>query len=263
MPSNLDRYKKDLDCLIDSGQQLRLSFQREVKWEEPTQDEQEPGSIFRRGYQRWYSEARALVKQILPDRLQEFDRLYDEGKNQGLREIATYSIKDWLLGIDAPIGKDHASRWVKLFDDRGTALRRFQAQVQIVEATRARFESTLFDIRQMLQADVFDSEIEAARELLKNGFLRAAGAVAGVVLEKHLGQVCQSHGVTLSKRDPHIGDFNDALKKDAVIDTPTWRFIQRLADLRNLCDHSKDREPKPEEVAELIDGVDRMMKSVS
>jgi len=59
----------------------------------------------------------------------------------------------------------------------------------MVKSIRKRFDSTLFDIRQLAQADMFDSELESAAELAKKRFHRAAGAVAGVVLEKHLKQV--------------------------------------------------------------------------
>jgi hypothetical protein len=108
-----------------------------------------------------------------------------------------------------------------------------------------------------------DSEIESARLLKKNGFLRAAGAVAGVVIEKHLAQVCQNHNsVKITKQRPTIADFNDALKMADVIDTPRWRSIQHLGDLRNLCDHNKDREPKPDEVDDLLDGTEKIIKTL-
>jgi len=47
-----------------------------------------------------------------------------------------------------------------------------------------------------------------------------------------------------------------------VIDVPAWRQIQRLADVRNLCNHSKHREPHKKEVDELIDGVDRIVRTL-
>ena len=47
-----------------------------------------------------------------------------------------------------------------------------------------------------------------------------------------------------------------------VIDTPTWRFIQRLADLRNLCDHKKSDEPATDDIEELIAGVRKTIKTV-
>lgn len=139
---------------------------------------------------------------------------------------------------------------------------RFQNQVLILESARARFESVLFDIKQLVQADIFDSEIESARELLKSGFLRPAGALAGVVLEKHLGQVCQNHNVPIKKKDATISDFNDSLKNGGILETSNWRFIQRLGDLRNLCTHYKQREPSKDEVVELIDGTEKAMKTL-
>ncbi len=48
-------------------------------------------------------------------------------------------------------------------------------------------------------ADLFDSELESAKELSKKGFLRAGGALAGVVLEKHLAQVMTNHGLKSKK----------------------------------------------------------------
>lgn len=139
---------------------------------------------------------------------------------------------------------------------------RFQTQWSILRSVKARFESTLFDIRQLVQADLFDSELEAARELTKHGFLRGSGAIAGVILEKHLSQVAHNHSITLRKKDPTINDLNELLKNDGVLDVPTWRQIQRLADIRNLCDHNKQRDPTKEEVGELIDGVEKMCKAL-
>ena len=105
---------------------------------------------------------------------------------------------------------------------------RFGTQLSILQAVRTRFESSLHDIRQLVQADLFDSELDAARELLKSGFLRAAGAVAGVVIEKHLGQVVINHSLNIRKQHPMISDFNDFLKANAVLDVPAWRTVQRL-----------------------------------
>jgi hypothetical protein len=47
-----------------------------------------------------------------------------------------------------------------------------------------------------------------------------------------------------------------------VLETPTWRGIQRLGDLRNLCDHNKNKEPTDTDVLELIDGVEKITKTL-
>jgi hypothetical protein len=141
------------------------------------------------------------------------------------------------------------------------AIPSIQQQVAVVEEAKNRFEPSLFDIRQLFQADLFDSEIGAANHLLKNKFARAAGALAGVVLEKHLGEVCLSH-VPLRKKDPTISDLKEALKGAGVIETAQWRFIQHLGDLRNLCDHNKKAEPTSDQVQDLLDGVAKVTKTI-
>ena len=125
-----------------------------------------------------------------------------------------------------------------------------------------RFKSSLFDIRQIVQADLFDSELESAKALVKHGFLRAGGAIAGVVMERHLAEVCENHAIQLRKKTPVIADFNDELKKAEVIDVPQWRFNQLLADIRNLCDHNKNTEPTNEQVTDLVDGVMKLTKTL-
>ena len=142
------------------------------------------------------------------------------------------------------------------------AIPRFYQQLSIVKSIRERFRSSLFDIRQLAQADLFDSELDAAKELVKNKFTRAAGAVAGVVLERHLKEVCGNHGITVRKKDPPISDLNDLLKGANVIDIPQWRFIQHFGDLRNRCAHDKESEPTSDQVEDLLAGVAKVTKTI-
>jgi hypothetical protein len=147
--------------------------------------------------------------------------------------------------------------------DRTAAVPQFRQQLAILTAVGARFESSLFEMQQIVQADLFDSEIDVARELMKNNFLRAAGTVAGVVLEKHLRQICGDHKIKVSKKRPGINDLNELLKVNSVIDQPQSRHITLLGDIRNLCSHSKDKEPTLAQVRDLIDGVDKVIKVVA
>lgn len=259
MKTNLTRYQEDLERLIKLSDQMHLDFALVASGEKAKKGEIKPGEIFFSLYQQWYSEALEVIRQILPNRLKEFELLYQGSDKRKNINAQTYTIKDWLLGIrssaDILSGR-------KYYEDAGIVFMQFQMQCEILKSARSRFESSLLDIRQILRADLFDSEVESARELLKNGFLRAAGAIAGVVAEKHLSDVCQTHNVSISNKNPTIGTYNDALKKEGVIDIPQWRSIQRLGDLRNLCDHNKEREPTKDEVTELIDGVEKLTKTL-
>ena len=217
------------------------------------------GGSFEKGYQDWYTESCALLKQSsAPERLDEFQALYLTDPKRKSLNAGTYSIKEWLTELGV------VSNFMDLssFDELSVVRAKFQLQNQILASLNRRFESSLFDIRKLVQADFFDSEVDAARHLLKSGFLRSAGAIGGVVLEKHLGQVATDHSVSIRKKHPTIADLNDPLKEANVYDVPTWRFIQRLADIRNLCDHSKDREPTNDKVREMIDGVEKITKTV-
>lgn len=113
-----------------------------------------------------------------------------------------------------------------------------------------------------MQADLFDSELAESKVLCKNGYYRAAGAVCGVILENHLGEVCNTHHVSISQKNPSISNYNEALKNAEVIDVPTWRHIQLLGDYRNKCDHKKSEDPTVEEIESLIAGTEKIIKTV-
>ena len=262
--TSLERYRKDLSKLTELGNNMLLdltlrTFEKQGKLDKSQQEAAKKVSgTFDGNYQRWYTEACAVIRQLLPDRLDEFEALYEaDPKRKGL-DATSYRIQDWLVGLRAA-PNIYGS---KIFDDFTVVAMLFTVQLQILKSAESRFESSLFDIRQLVQADLLDSELESARELLRNGFLRAAGVVSGVVLEKHLAQVCSNHGVSVRKKHPTIAYFNDLLKDNNVLDVPTWRFVQRLADLRNLCGHNRQREPSEAEVGELIDGVDKISKTL-
>ena len=265
MTTNIDKYKADFDSLIKLGDTMELDLNFRHLEEEGELSEEDKKNFkkfkgaFEKQYQRWYTESSAVIRQLIPDRSIEFEHIYKgDGKRKEINST-TYNLQDWLNGIRAGVNIYEREKY---YNDFAIVSMRFHTQLEILKAVRVRFESSLLDIRQVVQADLFDSEIDAARELLKHGFLRGAGAIAGVVLEKHIGQVAENHNIKSRKKHPTISDFNDLLKNDGVIEVPTWRQIQRLGDLRNMCDHNKQREPTSEEVAELIDGAEKVTKTL-
>ena len=259
---NIDQYKNGLDTLIGKGTQLQYAILHEC---DPQEVERALKSSmgdrakefiqalpsFKDKYQPWYSESKALIRQLLPDRLSDFASYYEKPRSRKNLTYENYTIEDYLQGLSVPkVVRPDA------------AISRFTQQLSIVKSIGERFRSSLFDIRQLAQADLFDSELEVAKELAKNKFTRAAGAVAGVVLERHLKEVCGNHGVTIQKKNPQISDLNESLKGADVIDIPQWRFIQHLGDLRNLCAHDKKPEPTVDQVEDLLAGVPKVTKTI-
>lgn len=266
MKSNLEKYKADLTNLVNRGAMLHNAMQYECRAEEFAKevrkllkDDSEKFinklPNFTGEYQKWYSEAHAVIKQLIADRLADFVRHYEKPKNRRELSYSTYVIEDYLQGtISRRLGEVVVSG--------SAAIPHFVQQLAILKSAEGRFESSLFDIKQLVQADLMDSELEASRLLKKNKFYRAAGAMVGVVIEKHLAQICSNHNVVVGKKHPTINDFNEALKNSSVIEVSQWRFIQHLGDLRNLCDHNKDKEPGDAEIEDLISGTEKIVKTI-
>lgn len=273
MENKIEQHKKDLNNLIKSGDNLFISLQKlalpvefektykEILGEDKYKNFIKDLPIFDSKYENWYSESLYIVKQFLPDRLEDFKRQYEKPKVKR-KDITSenYVIEDALQGLE--ISRTDGFNHKKIIAGINSSIPKFQQQLNILKSVEQRFESSLFDIKQLVQADLFDSEIEVCKELLKKGFNRAAGAVAGVVLEGHLSQVCKNHKLTLLKKNPTISDYNNTLKENEIYETPTWRKIQHLGDLRNLCDHKKLKDPKLEDIEDLINGVKKVIKNI-
>lgn len=208
-------------------------------------------------YQIWYTKALAVIRQLMPDRLKEFTELYKLEKRKEI-DFVTYTISDYLLGLRVTRGVYKE----QVVNPQMAFISKYQQQIAILGSAKTRVESILSDIHGVLKAELYDDELESAMDLYKHGHLRAAGTIAGVVLEGHLGNTCMNHNITLTKKNPTLADYNEALKNNEVLDVANWRWVQRLGDIRNLCAHAKDREPTNDEVLELINGVGKAIKTI-
>lgn len=75
-------------------------------------------------------------------------------------------------------------------------------------------------------------------------------------------ELCSYHSVKIVKKKPTLSDFYEALKAASIIDVPTWRQMQHLGDIRNLCAHDAHREPTKDEVDNMIRDVARLIKTI-
>jgi hypothetical protein len=254
---NVDKYRAEVESLVTRGYELSLAMLLELSPELQKKVKAENRKNlpkFDEAYQTWYSEGLATVRQLLPDRLGDFVSYYKPVKARKEITNGNYTISDYLQGIEVTFG-------VQILASKKAAIPLMRQQIQIIGSVKKRFDSSLFDIHSLVQADLFDHELDTADELNRKGFHRAAGAVAGVVLEGHLLEVCRQHKLAVLK-NPSISELNEKLKKEDIVDLPTWRGIQRLGDIRNLCDHKKTDDPTKEIISELIEGVRKTIKTL-
>jgi hypothetical protein len=208
-------------------------------------------------YQEWYSRAIKLVESLAPERLKEFSDYYLIDPKRKATNSSNYVIQDYIKGIGAKVDIYKKPMW----NANNVISMRVMNQVHILSSLASRIDSVLQDVTGHLFAELQDKELSEAARLMKIS-PRAAGALTGVVLERHLQRTAENHNIKLRKKAPTISDLNDPLKQANVYGVPIWRKIQLMADLRNLCSHQKDDEPTKEQVTELIDGVNSIIKSV-
>lgn len=208
-------------------------------------------------YQSWYSRALKLVELLGADRLEEFVSYYRMDSKRKSFNVSTYVIQDYVQGLGAPNDIFGNPEW----NIHHVVCIRMTNQSQILMSLKSRLSGVLSDVHGHLLAKIEDEELKVAEKLISVN-LRAAGAVAGVVLEGHLQRVATNHNISIGRKAPTVSNLNDPLKEADIYDLPTWRRIQHLADIRNLCDHKKGREPEKSEVEDLISGVSTIIKTI-
>ena len=277
--NNLQRCKAELRTLVQRGKSLEVAIVHECSLEEVEDigveeileraermglcdgDEQAHIPSFVKEYPQWYSAALPVVRQLLPDRLDDFRAYYREPYSKDHSEYENYRIFNYLAGYRTAMNS--FGNLIDMSKDT-VVLRLFRQQLAIVKATSGGLASSLRDIKQLVQADLFDSELESAKELMNKGFYQAAGVVAGVVMEKHLAQVCKSHTLELQKQHPAINDFNRTLVANNVVNVSESESIRKLGSIRNECaHHNEGKEVTKERVAYLIEEVKKLVKTIS
>lgn len=107
--------------------------------------------------------------------------------------------------------------------------------------------------RSLIQAEVFESELEQAVELLKSGYKAPAAVVAGIVLETALRELCDREKIAHGKLDK----MNSDLSKAGIYNKLQQKRITALADIRNSAAHGKSEEFTDQDVEDMIRDVVR------
>ena len=134
---------------------------------------------------------------------------YDSFAEVQREQVDEHALLNWKTRathlISAACGE--SSEHFKLFKQQqtgfyGTNLDTLRNMLAVLRAAQEDFDGGyLTKIQVLVQAELFDSELEQASELLKNGFKMASAVVAGVVLETALGISLKREPICLWKRN--------------------------------------------------------------
>lgn len=138
----------------------------------------------------------------------------------------------------------------------GTYLATLERLQAIFLAAKEDFEGGyLKTTRSLIQAEVFDSELEQANELYQAGYSSPAAIVAGVVLETTLKELCDRTGLSHGKLDKMNADLTKIGKYNKL----QQKRITALADIRNSAAHGKPEEFTDRDVEDMIRDVERFV----
>lgn len=194
-------------------------------------------------YHAWYVEASELVTSLGSDITDDFEKAHSV-------------IQEYLAGIS---GTD--TQFL-----RGKRRKRYHrsllVQKGLVMGLSGLLDVRALDITALVTADLVDGEINQAKLMLKNGFIRCAGALAGVALESHLKLLHKQIGIVPRKKDGIAALANNLRKASNRFELGYEKQCIAMADTRNKCDHNQDKDPTKDEVKDLISDVTRFTQRV-
>ncbi|MCY3665604.1 MAG: hypothetical protein OXH81_08090 [Gemmatimonadetes bacterium] len=120
----------------------------------------------------------------------------------------------------------------------------------------------------LISAEIFSDFLEMAQHLLDEGYKDPAAVMAGSVLEEHLRQLCQKHGIPTEatkqgkqgRPQPKKADaLNAGLAKKKVYNQLDQKNVIAWLDLRNKAAHGKYPEYTKEHVSQMLQGLSNFM----
>ena len=138
-----------------------------------------------------------------------------------------------------------------------------QSSFELLERARAVFLAAKEDyeggyitsVKTLVQAAVFDDELEQAQELFASGYITAAAVIAGTVLETAVRSLCDQHSQLHGKLDK----MNADLAKAGVYNVLKQKQVTAHAATRNSAAHGKTDEFNKGDVEDLINGTARFI----
>ena len=121
----------------------------------------------------------------------------------------------------------------------------------------------------LISAEIFSDFLEMAQHLLDEGYKDPAAVMAGSVLEEHLRQLCQKHGILTEitkqgRPQPKKADaLNADLAKKEVYNRLDQKNVTAWLDLRNKAAHGKYQEYTKEQVALMLQSLSDFMVRVT
>ncbi|HEX7965520.1 MAG TPA: hypothetical protein VF651_07360 [Gammaproteobacteria bacterium] len=232
--------RKQLETLHKEGKALAKAFA-----------DKEEGVSFEEGYQSWYSRALPLMKQLALDRYWEFQSYYFTDPKYAYFNTGAYVIQDYFRGRET-VDED--------FDPRPDTLRGFRNQLAILKSITDRLAWSSIESEDQAERGLQLALLETARGLIAINE-RAAGVLAGTVLEIYLRKLAAKHKLKFRKQTPLLREYIDALHTAKIFDVPVHAQAIWLAEI-DTRSRAEGEAPTKLQVRDLVDGTRWLITNV-
>ena len=122
----------------------------------------------------------------------------------------------------------------------------------------------LRSVRNLVRAELFADFLEMAQHLLATGYKDPAAVVVGSVLEEHLRNLCETHGIScqVGGRPKKSESMNTELAAAGVYNKLDQKNVTAWLDLRNKAAHGHCDEYTLEQVGNMLSAVQEFMARV-
>jgi hypothetical protein len=212
-------------------------------------------------YLSWFFTVSNCIKYLYPEKYNEFINCYYNISTTEKRSPINYKISNYLN--NEQLSKIKTINYYDEYKRINIVYNCFNFQKLIVKAIIDNFDSVSFNYEKETYMTFQEENIDSVQELFDNDFLRAAGALCGVIIEKHLKtKLLPFDKDAFTSKKLTLQPLNEACKTNNIYTTTEFKKIIHLTDLRNLCDHKNTIGPTKEQVQELIDGTKWIIYSI-
>lgn len=212
-------------------------------------------------YKQRFSEIHDQMEALLASQKNAYSESRGNHRTINSEDLLEWTVKTKnLLNKACGQNSDHYQEFLKNenIGSVDTPIKKFGRLRSVFRAAREDYEGGyLRSTRSLIQAEVFDTELEQAQAFLNAGYKTPAAVVAGVVLETSLRELCAQQGI------PHESEklekMNADLAKKGVYNKLQQKRITALADIRNSAAHGHPDQFKEADVRDMIRDITRFV----
>ncbi|MFC1558523.1 HEPN domain-containing protein [candidate division KSB1 bacterium] len=217
---NIDeKIKAQFDKLLNMGKEIR-------KIKNPNDKDNIPINF--EMYNKWSTQTISFIEKVFTKESQHYNALIDRWNNS-----------------------NKGRSWIPFYE--------FQFFNSVLEAAYNDYcGGYLFDVKDLITADVFDDFLEMAEYLLGESYEDASAVLIGGVLENALRKLCARNDIELPN-NPKLNWMNQELMKKGVYNKLVFKQVTAWADIRNNAAHGNYNEYSKEDVEDMAKKVRRFI----